>query len=269
MMLKTFAFSFVLLAVSSLCFKVKAQTPILYVDSVRTEKPRKKAPKQTTAKSQQQQSDKQVRGVQYSSPEEAAAALEAQKKMPLFAGVSISADVCGAVMAACTPYGQYEAAARLNLYGRYFPIFEMGMGVSNHTNETTDLHYKVHSPYYRIGMDYNVAKNVRGAGRIFVGLRYAFSTYKYDVDGPDRQDPIYGTTIPFRFKGVRGTNHWGEAVFGLEARVWGMLHLGWSIRYRMRIYNKKNALGNSWYVPGYGKNDTHALGGIFNVIFDI
>ena len=210
-----------------------------------------------------------IRGVQYASPEEAAAALAAQKRLPLFAGVSVSADLCGAIMAACTPYGQYEAAARLNLRGKYFPVFEIGIGASNHTNETTSLHYKVHSPYYRLGMDYNVAKNPRSMGRIFVGVRYGFTSYKFDVDGPVMTDPIYGDNIAFNYTGVRGTNHWGEALFGLEARVWGILHLGWSIRYRMRLYNKKTSVDNSWYVPGYGKNDTHALGGTFNIIFDI
>lgn len=210
-----------------------------------------------------------VQGVQYTSPEEAAAALAAQKRLPLLAGVSVSTDVCGMVMAACTPYGQYEAAARLNMRGRYFPVVEVGMGVSNHTNESTNLHYKVHSPYYRVGLDYNVAKNARAQGRIMVGLRYAFTTFKYDVDGPDRIDPVYGTSMPFNYKGVRGTNHWAEAVLGLEARVWSIFHLGWSVRYRMRLYNKRTTIDNAWYVPGYGKNDTHALGGTFNVIIDI
>lgn len=210
-----------------------------------------------------------VKGVQYASPEEAAAALLAQKRLPLFAGASVSADLCGAVMAACTPYGQYEAAARLNLRGRFFPVFEMGMGVSNHTNETTNLHYKVHSPYYRVGMDYNVAKNPRALGRIMVGVRYGFTTYKFDVDGPDHYDGVYGTLVPFSYTGVRGTNHWGEAVFGLEAKVWGFVHLGWTFRYRIRFYHKDTQVGNAWYVPGYGKEDSHALGGTFNVIFDI
>ena len=210
-----------------------------------------------------------IRGVQYTSPDEAAAALAAQKRLPFLAGVSVSADVCGMVMAACTPYGQYEAAARLNLRGRYFPIVELGIGTSNHTNETSNLHYKVHSPYYRVGMDYNVAKNARSMGRIFVGVRYGFSSYKYDVDGPNMIDPVYGTITSFCYTGVRGINHWGEFVAGLETRVWGMLHLGWSIRYKMRIYNKRTLVDNAWYVPGFGKNDTHALGGTFNVIFDI
>lgn len=253
MMLRTFAFSFVLLLLSSTSTIAIAQTPRLTTDSVRVKPVRKT----------------QTQGIQYASPEEAAKALAEQTRLPLFAGVSVSADVCGMVMAAFTPYGQYEAAARLNLRGRYFPIVELGIGSSNHTNETTNLHYKVHSPYYRIGMDYNISKNVRSGNRIFLGLRYAFSTYKFDVDGPDMTDGIYNTSEPFNFKGVRGTNHWGEAVFGLEAKVWRFLHLGWSFRYRMRIFNKKTSTDNAWYVPGYGKNDTHALGGTFNVIFDI
>ena len=58
-------------------------------------------------------------------------------------------------------------------------------------------------------------------------------------------------------------------LFGLEAKVWSVVRLGWSVRYKMRLYNKESALGNPWYVPGYGKNDTHALGGTFQVIVDI
>lgn len=211
----------------------------------------------------------QVRGVQYSSPEEAARALALQKRLPLIAGVSVMADACGAFMAAFTPYGQYEAAVRLNMRGKYFPVFEMGLGVSDHTNETTELHYNVHSPYYRLGLDYNFCKNVRSGNRLFAGVRYGFTTFKYDLSGPDLTDAIYGGTLPYRFEGVRGTNHWAEVLFGLETKVWGILHLGWSIRYKFRLYNKESNLGNAWYIPGYGKNDSHALGGSFNLIFDI
>lgn len=255
-MLKTFVSSCVLLHASSVFVPcVAQQTKTNQRDTLTINK-------QTTKQTP-------IKEGKYTSVEEAAAALARQKRLPLFAGVSVSADICGMVMATCTPYGQYEASARLNMRGRYFPIVEVGMGVSDHTNDNTNLHYKVHSPYWRVGMDYNLAKNPRSMGRIFVGARYAFSTYKYDVDGPNMVDPIYGTITPFSYTGVRGTNHWVEAVAGLEARVWGILHLGWSLRYRMRLYNKRTTVDNPWYVPGYGKNDTHALGGTFNVIFDI
>lgn len=210
-----------------------------------------------------------VQGVQFSSREEAAAALLAAKQMPLFAGVSVSFDVAGAAMAAFTPYGQYEAAARVNFKGRYFPVAEVGWGSSNHTNETSELHYKVNAPYFRVGMDYNVAKDVRSGNRIYVGLRYAFTSFKYDVDGPDIVDAVYGTTTPFSFHGIKGGTQWAEVVAGLEAKVWGPLHLGWSIRYKLRLHNRTTDIDNVWYIPGYGKSDSHALGGTFNVIIDI
>lgn len=250
MISKTFVFSCVLLFTSSLT-TVAANVVEASVDTIRTTD---SAP---------------VCGVQYGSPEEAAAALAASRPLPLFAGVSVSGDLCGALMAALGAYGQYEAAARVNMRGRYFPIFEAGIGVSNHTNETTDLHYKVHSPYFKLGMDYNVMKNLRSGNRIFVGLRYGFTSFKYDVDGPDMVDPTYGTVTPFDYDGLKGMNHWGEAVFGLEARVWGILHLGWSFRYKFRFANKESAVGSPWYVPGYGKNDTSCLGGSFNLVFDL
>ena len=213
--------------------------------------------------------DKPFRGVQYNSPEEAAAALAARQKLPLFAGVSISGDAAGLGMALFAPYGQYEAAARVNMRGKYFPVFEAGVGVSNHTDEDSNNHYKVHAPYFRMGMDYNVMKDLRSGNRIFVGARYAFSTFKYDLDGPDIVDPVYGTTLPFHYEGLRGANHWGEIVVGLEAKIWSIFHLGWSLRYRIRFSDKKSAVGSPWYVPGFGRNRNTTLGGTFNVIFDI
>lgn len=248
MTLKTFVYSFVLLLVSShLSLRAQDVTDSLSV----------------------QPKAKPFRGIQYNSPEEAAAALEASKKLPLFAGVSVSADVVGLAMSFFSPFGQYEAAARVNMRGKYFPIFEAGVGVSDHTDEATQNHYKVHAPYFRLGMDYNFMKNLRSGNRIFVGARYGFSVFKYDLDAPDVVDPIYGTSLPFHYEGLKGANHWGEVVAGVEAKVWGILHLGWTVRYRIRFSDKKSEVGSPWYVPGFGRNRSTTLGGTFNVIFDI
>ena len=46
-----------------------------------------------------------VRGVQYASPQEAAAALAAAERMPLWAGGSVSVNLAGAALALYTPYG--------------------------------------------------------------------------------------------------------------------------------------------------------------------
>lgn len=206
-----------------------------------------------------------VKGVQF----ETAVDSLLGKPLPLLAGASVSFDVAGAAMAAFTPYGQYEAAARLNLRGRFFPTAEVGWGVSDHTAEETNLSFKTNAPYFRLGCDYNLAKNPRALGRIMAGLRYGFTSFKYDVSGPALTDPVWGTVTPFVFKNQNSRVHWAEAVFGLEARVWGILHLGWTLRYRLRLADKHPQLGRAWYVPGFGRNDGGALSGTFVVMFDI
>lgn len=209
-----------------------------------------------------------VRGIQYGSAEDMANRL-LQKDIPLFAGISVSGDLAGLVMAGVSSYGQFEAACRANLKGRYFPIVEIGWGLSDHTEETTGIHYKTNAPYFRLGCDYNFANDLRSGNRVFGGLRYAFTSFDFDVDGPPVTDPVWGTQSPFIYKGVHGAARWAEIVFGLEAKIWKFFHLGWSVRYRVRLSEKQSPVGGAWYIPGYGRNDSHALGGTFNIIFDI
>ncbi len=213
------------------------------------------------------QQDRPVRGIQYSN-DEALAALRA-KPLPLFSGISVSADLAGAILATTTAYGQYEAACRVNLKGRYFPIVEVGMGVSDHTDETTETHYKTSAPFFRIGCDYNFARDLRSGNRVLGGLRYGYSSFDYDLDGPAIIDPVYGTSTPFAYKGLKASSHWLDFVFGIEAKIWSFFHLGWTMRYRVPLSNASSKIGDAWYVPGYGRGSGSVLTGTFNVIFDI
>ncbi len=205
-----------------------------------------------------------VRGIQYTGDD-----LLSQKPLPLFSGVSVSADLAGGILAIVSPYGQYEAAARVNLYGRFFPTLEIGWGVSDHTDEGTEMHYKTGAPYFRIGCDYNFARDIHSGNRILGGVRYGYSSFDYDLSGPDIIDPVYGTATPYIFKDINSAAHWIDLVFGLEAKVWGSIHLGWSVRYRLRLSSTDSELGEAWYVPGFGRNGGSTLSGTFNVILDI
>ncbi len=210
-----------------------------------------------------------VRGIQYAVEKDSAQLAAEAAEIQAFAGISVSADLAGATMAAFTPYGNYEAACRISLWHRYFPIVEIGLGTSNHTEESTQIHYKTNAPYFRIGADYNFSKNRRSGNRIFAGLRYGFTGYKYDVSGPTINDPTWGGSVPFDYSGVSVNAHWGEAVFGLEAKIIGILRLGWSLRYKVMLKQKNSEIGKSWYVPGYGRNKSGIFGGTFNIIFEL
>ena len=63
--------------------------------------------------------------------------------------------------------------------------------------------------------------------------------------------------------------HWIELVFGIDAKIFGPLHLGWNIRYKRRISHKEGDIGQTWYVPGFGTYDKNKIGADFRVIIDI
>lgn len=195
--------------------------------------------------------------------------LTAQKDtLAFFRGVAVSADVVGLAQLAFSDYGQYEAALRINLKDRYFPVFELGYGTADSDNPTTNLKYKTSAPYWRVGMDFNIAKNKHDAYRVYAGARYAMTYYKFDVVGNGLKDPVWGDDVDYNVKGMKAYYHWMEAVFGVDAKIAGPLRLGWSVRYRRRIAQDGN-IGKTWYVPGYGKQGGSRLGGTFNIIFEI
>ena len=187
---------------------------------------------------------------------------------PIFKGVQIMADVVGAVQLAVSDYGQYEAGVRVNLKDKYFPVVEIGYGKADHHNDVTQIDYKTSAPYGKIGIDFNVLKNKHDIYKVYAGARYAFTSFKFDVAHPDVTDPVWGTVTPYGGKDIKANCHWLEAVFGVDAKIWGPLRLGWSARWRKRIAHDNGTMGNTWYVPGFGKQAASKLAGTFNVTFE-
>ncbi len=194
---------------------------------------------------------------------------EEKDSVALLRGFAVSVDLVGLIQELASSYGQYEAALRINLRDRYFPIFEIGWGVADCTSIVSQTTYKVSAPYYKAGVDFNVLKDKHDFYRLYAGLRYACTFFKYSVFNPDMTDPVWGGESGYDYSGISSSYHWVEIVVGIDARIWGPLHLGWSLRYRNRIHYDNGELDNTWYVPGYGKNGGNSIGGTFNVSIDI
>ena len=190
--------------------------------------------------------------------------------MPLLKGMQISVDIAGPIIMQLSDYGEYEAALRLNLKNKYFPIFELGYGMAEHLNdEVTGISYETSAPYFRIGCDLNLLKNKNSENHFYGGIRYAFTTYKVDMSRNEMQDPVWGNMASFNIEGESCNQHWIEVVFGIDSKIWGPLHLGWNVRYKRRIAHKDSSAGNTWYIPGFGKYGDTRLGANFNVTIDI
>ncbi len=190
--------------------------------------------------------------------------------IPLFRGFAVSFDLAGFAEMQLSSHGQYEGALRLNIHDQYFPIVELGIGRANHErDEVTEISYKTTAPYFRIGADVNIMKNKHTGNRVFVGLRYGFTSYKVDISRPGLKDPIWNWDTTFEVRDMSCRQTWGDIVFGLDGKLFGPVHLGWSGRYRIRFSHREGEIGKTWYVPGFGLQDTSVLAYTFYVSIDI
>lgn len=187
----------------------------------------------------------------------------------LFRGFAVSFDLAGAGMLMLSDYGQYEAALRVNLHDEWFPIVEAGLGKATHDDDVTRLYYSTSAPYFKIGIDKNMLRDKHGPNRLYLGVRYGFTSYKIDIARPIFVDPVWQWDTGFGLHDVACKYHWAEILIGIDAKIFGPLHLGWSVRYKQRLAHSEDGdWGKPWYVPGFGTYDSK-LGATFNVIIDI
>jgi len=190
-------------------------------------------------------------------------------KAPLLSGIAVSADLVGLTMKAMgTKFANMEVGGRLNIYDKYFPAVELGIGDCH--REATELGntFSATAPYMRFGIDYNFNKKHNG-NRLFGLFRYGFSSFKYDIGNPSFTDPVYGTTGPLEVNGETATAQWLEFGAAVETKLWSFIRLGWSIRYKARLSLSHPDGGEPYFVPGFGKNDGNGWGGTVNIIFDV
>jgi len=188
--------------------------------------------------------------------------------IPWFRGLQVSADLEGPIQLAVSDYGQYEAALKVNLKDKYFPTLELGYGIADH-DEIASNRYKTKAPYGRIGCDFNILKDKHQPYRAFAGLRYAYTSYKDDVSRDGVFDPVWRENVEYDVRGNKCYYHWWELVAGVDAKVMGPIHLGWTVRYKRRLAYDEGVLGKSWYVPGYGISGSSKIGVNFNFIIDL
>lgn len=182
----------------------------------------------------------------------------------------VSADLAGAVQRAVSSYGQYEAAIRMNFKDRFYPIVEIGYGSADNEDDATGIRYKASAPYGRIGCDFNMLRDKHDIYRLYVGARYAYTSFSYDLSHPSPLvDPTWGGNAAYEVKDVDCHYHWLEAVAGVQALIFKPVSLGWTVRYRARINQGFNDPGEPWYVPGFGKRGKSRIGFTFNLIVKI
>lgn len=189
-----------------------------------------------------------------------------------FNGMSLSVDAFGAVNYLISKNLSSEVALEFNIGNRLYPIAEVGYGLCNTTDETSGIHYKTQAPYYRVGFNYNFFTNKKKPNPknyIYGVIRFGWCNFKYDVDTPPITDPVWGNSTELHLRDVNGACMWGEVGAGVKVKIAKFFHMGWSVRYKLRLSQKNGPNSRMWYIPGFGTNKSNGFSGTYNLIFDI
>lgn len=184
-------------------------------------------------------------------------------------GIAVHTDLLGAYQMQFSDHGQYEVGMRINLKDRYFPAIEVGYGKADQEQEyNTELKFKTKAPYMRVGCDFNILNNKHDDYKAFAGFRYGLTAFDYDMTAAESTTDDEGNTqVSYtQYNDLHCNYHWLEGVFGVDAKIWGPLHLGWDVRYRRRFIQKHADEGEPWYVPGYGGKKAAGFTANFNLI---
>lgn len=189
-----------------------------------------------------------------------------------FNGIGVSADMFGFAYSLLDEYTSAEIAVEANFGNRFYPIAEIGLGWCDTQDETTGIKYKTTAPYYKVGLNYNFFTNKEkpDPDHYIYGLaRFAWTSFDYDVETPPITDPVWGGTASLDLEGVGGSCSWAEIGAGIKVKIFKGLHMGWSIRYKVRLSDKKGSNSNMWYIPGFGINKSTTFGGTYSIIYEI
>ncbi len=173
---------------------------------------------------------------------------------PLLNGLTLNVNILdGVTKIFGQTYGNYEIAAELDLHNRFFPVWEVGVGYADNTPEGLNFTYRTHpSLYNRVGMNYNFGYNKDAMSFFYIGLRYGFSIFSYDIDNIAMESSYWDESETLQMKNQHSWAHWGELLGGLRVQVYKNFYMGWTARYRMVFGYKKNAASEPWFIPGLG-----------------
>lgn len=182
-----------------------------------------------------------------------------EKKEPFLQGIYVGADLFGLASSLFgSDYISYEASVHLNLKNKFFPVWEIGAG---NGDATDDLGLELSTQtgiYNRIGLNYNML-NKKNEDFFYLGFRYGFSSFDYDIKNITINNGYWPGDYENEGPGVQSaTIGWGEFMAGIQVRIISNVYMGWNIRYKVKLNEKVDTEDlKPWYIPGFGTGTSH------------
>lgn len=178
-------------------------------------------------------------------------------KHPKLMNVAVGLNVWDPLMRAFGKnYGGGSVWGALNLYNKYFPVAELGIGMADDTPEDGNYTYKGKTTLFaKVGMNYNFMADKDARYQLYAGLRFGWSAFRYDVTDITVGDGYWADSHTFDILDQKSHAFWGELLVGLQVNIVKNFSLGWAVRYQVPFSIKDNVNSRPWYIPGFGIRD--------------
>lgn len=164
-------------------------------------------------------------------------------------------------------HSSYDISASLSLHNWIEPVIEMGIGFANNHPESSNFRYKSKPSFYgKFGANYNFLYKSNPDYQIYLGLRFGYSSYRYEITDITINSDYWGQQNHFTISDQSAHAFYGQVVAGIKVKIWKMFSLGWSLRYGFKIKETSGSNSTPWFVPGYG---TQTLNATFSLIYTI
>lgn len=166
-------------------------------------------------------------------------------------------------------YGLGDIWAEVSLHNRYFPFLAIGVDNCNDTPEGSNFTFRSPvAPYVKLGASYNFFYNSNPDYKLQMGLRYGFTTYKWNVEDVTVNTGYWDESSKFSILDQKSTAGYFEVTFGIKVRIVKNWSLGWTFVYHSLLHETKNPIGEPMYIPGYGKRGS-SISGNFSLMYTL
>lgn len=166
-------------------------------------------------------------------------------------------------------YKGIELVADYRLTKRIYAAGELGN--EDYTVNDRQLNFTTKGSFFKAGFDYNAYENwLDMENMIYAGVRYGFSSFSQNLNSYTIYDNRLINTEGIRYldpvtidadREYSGlTAHWVEVVGGIKAEIFNNLYLGFSVRLKSLITDKKPDNFDNLYIPGFNRTYEGSFG---------
>lgn len=186
---------------------------------------------------------------------------------PVYNGITLGVNFFDGLMSIFgQKRGSFDVWGACSIHNWLFPVVEAGIGYSNAWPNDGRCNFKVNPSFYgKIGINYNFLYKSNPDYQVYVGLRAGMSSFNYDIYAITAGSDYYTEDGPTEKRGLHSTYWYGQALAGLQVKLWRGIAMGWSIRYAFNISRRfSDPDYEPWFVPGRG---TGPLSATFSLIY--